>query len=363
MGRLAIGFSLVPLAACEVNTVTPLGRGQTLPFQTPIPDFYVINGGRDAVEGWPGVPSLSRADWTLTVDGLVDRPLSLSFDDLTSADVPEVSVLMTMRCVSDPSPNVQPDDLLFVGTAIWSGVRLRDVLEEAGIDREATNRLHLFAEDGYNNNLPLRRIYGPDAAPGPILAYRMNGEPLPEEHGFPVRVIAPGLYGYKNVKWLSRIEATTDDSVFGQYQRRLGFVDDADVRVTSRVADPFQGTTVPAGEALRMQGYALSGYAGVETVEVAVDDGPFRPAAIQSRDAVADGYPDVQQTVQWQETSRFTYPFPGVWAIWTREVTLSRGTHVLRVRATDRAGNRQPPTDDDPTDGSNSVLQIEVTAT
>ncbi|MFB6229683.1 MAG: molybdopterin-dependent oxidoreductase [Salinibacter sp.] len=362
-GGALVGLTLAPLAACERNEVMTLQQGQSLPFKTPVPDFYVINGGREAVDGWPGVPDLSRSDWTLEVEGLVDRSLTLSYSDLTEAeDLPEVSLLKTMRCVSDPTPTVLPENLLYAGTAVWTGVPLRAVLQRAGIDREKTNRLRLYAEDGYNNNLPIGRVYGPDVKTGPILAYRMNGQVLPRDHGFPVRVVAPRLYGYKNVKWLARIEATDNDSVFGQYQNRLGFVDDADVRATSRVSDPLPGNEVPAGD-VRVEGYALSGYAGVDRVDVAVDDGPFRPASIQSRESVAEANPDVQGTRQWQDRSSFEYPFAGVWALWSTTVTLSQGQRTIRVRTTDRAGNQQPPTDPDPNDGSNAIAEVEVTVT
>jgi DMSO/TMAO reductase YedYZ molybdopterin-dependent catalytic subunit len=354
-------MTMAPLAACERNEVATLQQGQSLPFKTSISDFYVINGGQEAVEGWPGVPDLSRSEWTLNIDGLVDRSLTLSYNDLTEAeDLPEVSLLKTMRCVSDPTPTVLPDDLLYVGTAVWTGVPLKAVLDRAGIDREKTSRLRLYAEDGYNNNLPIGQVYGPDVESGPILAYRMNGEALPRDHGFPVRIVAPRLYGYKNVKWLARIEATDNDSVFGQYQTRLGFVDDADVRATSRLSNPLSGNEVSAGD-VRVEGYALSGYAGVDRVDVAVDNEPFRQASIQDRESVAEAYPNVQRARQWQDRS-FEYPFPGVWALWSTTVTLDQGQHTIRVRTTDRAGNQQPPTDTDPKDGSNAIAEVRVTA-
>lgn len=359
-GSALVGITVTPLAACERNEVTTLQQGQSLPFQTPTSDFYVINGGQEAVDGWPGVPDLTRSDWTLEVDGLVDRSLTISYNDLTEGDLPEVSLLKTMRCVSDPNPTVLPGNLLYVGTAVWTGVPLKAVLERAGIDRKKTNRLRLYAEDGYNNNLPISQVYGPDVKSGPILAYRMNGDPLPQDHGFPVRVVAPRLYGYKNVKWLARIEATDNDSVFGQYQTRLGFVDDADIRTTSRISNPLSGNEVTAGD-VRVEGYALSGYAGVDRVDVAVDDGPFREASIQSRESVAEAFPDVQRTRQWQDPST-EYPFPGVWALWSSTITLGQGQHTIRVRTTDRAGNQQPPTDTDPKDGSNPIAEVQVTA-
>lgn len=359
-GGALIGLTLTPLAACERNEVTTLQQGRTLPFRTPTSDFYVINGGQDAIEDWPGVPDLRSSDWSLEVDGLVDQSLTLSYSDLTEGDLPEVSLLKTMRCVSDPTPTVVPNDLLYAGTAVWTGVPLRAVLERAGIDRETTNRLRLYAEDGYNNNLPIGRIYGPEVDTGPILAYRMNGDALPRDHGFPVRIVAPRLYGFKNVKWLTRIEATDNDSVFGQYQNRLGFVDDADIRVTSRISAPLSGNEVATGD-VQVEGYALSGYAGVDRVDVAVDDGPFRRASIQDRESIAEAYPDVQGTQQWGDSSS-EYPFPGVWALWSTTITLSQGQHTIRVRTTDRMGNQQPPTDDNPKDGSSAIAEVQVTA-
>jgi DMSO/TMAO reductase YedYZ molybdopterin-dependent catalytic subunit len=361
-GGMTLGLALTPLMGCESNLVQTQGTGVRLPFLTPVPDFYVINGGQDAVENWPGVPDIARSSWSLSIDGLVDRPVELSFQELRDA-AREVTVLKTMRCVVD-TPNIPG----LASTALWTGVPLRAVLDQAGIDRDTTRRLRVFARDGFNNNLRLDQVYGPQAQPGPLLAYRMNGQPLPPDHGFPVRLIAPRLYGFKNVKWVDRIEATDQvvEGGFGQYQQRLGYTDDAAIRVTSKVSDPLRQQTVPAGD-LRVRGYALSGPDGVERVEVAVDDGAYREVSIRSRQSILDEVPDelrasLQRAQQWANEDTFTYPFPGVWALWEDTIQLAPGDHVIRVRATDRAGNTQPPVDDNRFDGDNAIFQVRITA-
>jgi DMSO/TMAO reductase YedYZ molybdopterin-dependent catalytic subunit len=373
-GGVALGLSLVPLSACEQNTVQALGTqeaGGGTPFLTPVPDFYVVNGGESSVDNWPGIPDIDPTTWSLTVGGLVDRELELSFQDLQNADG-AVTILKTMRCVLNPEAQIPG----FVGTALWTGVPLRRVLEQAGIDRTRTRRLRLFARDGFNNNLRMERVYGPQARPGPILAYRMNGQPIPEENGFPVRVIAPRQYGFKSVKWIERIEATADDSVFGQYQNAPPTMwdDNAFMRVSSKVTEPSNIRTapIPAGD-VQIGGYALAGafdleigQRAIERVEVAVDDEGFQPADVLSRESVFDAAPEnlqsaLMQSLQWSD-SDYTYPFAGVWAFWQRTIRLDPGRHTIRVRATDGLGNTQPARDDRIEDGNTGVFEIDVTA-
>lgn len=360
-GGAVLGLALVPLAGCESNLVAPLVEGTAIPFLTPVegavgaPPFFVQYGAAASVNNWGGVPALTQASWTLRIDGLVSNPLTLTYADLEAAAGEAVTVLKTMRCIIDATsvPGL-------VGTATWTGVPLRLFLDRAGVDRTRTKRLRLYGHDGFTNNLKLAEVY--DAAPGlaePLLVTHMNGAPLTPEHGFPVRLLVPGKYGYKNLKWLARVEATASDAVFGSYQEVLGYVDDGDVRVVNKVTNPVRNATLPAG-AVQVFGYALSGFAGIAQVEASIDGGAFAPVRLVPLNEIVVAAPEVRQTLQLLQPARFSYPFRDVWALWSFDWMATPGPHTLRVRATDRAGHTQPDRDADPTDGTNPVFEVRV---
>ncbi|NBC16764.1 MAG: molybdopterin-dependent oxidoreductase, partial [Bacteroidetes bacterium] len=179
-GGLALGLGLVPLVGCEDNTVEPLAPGTEIPFLTPTEDYYVQHGGAVLSQEWGGVQQIARDDWTLTIDGLVETPLTLRFSDLEAMMDEAVTVLKTMRCITDSTavPGL-------IGNALWTGIPLRRVLERAGVDRQRTRRLRLYGSDGFTNNLPLDRVFENPADDlfEPLLVFAMNGEPLTAEHG------------------------------------------------------------------------------------------------------------------------------------------------------------------------------------
>ncbi|MEM9663489.1 MAG: molybdopterin-dependent oxidoreductase [Bacteroidota bacterium] len=359
-GTLLAGMALVPLAGCEFNELTPKSLGDRIPFLTPVGTdegaFFVQNGGLGSIPGW-SEPDLDPATWTLTIDGLVDTPLTLTLADLEAEA--SVTVLKTIRCVVDS--NEFPG---LIGTALWQGVPLRRFLDAAGVDRTRARRLHLFGADGFRNNVRLDEVYrtfSPDTFE-PLLVTRMNGEPLTRAHGRPVRLLVYDGYGYRNVKWLERIEATADDRVFGTYQEVLGYFDEGTVRVASKVTDPVFAQQIPAGQFL-IQGFAVSGATGVTQVEVAIDDGPFEPAGLTSLSEVISATPSVAAAQQVIEAGAEAFPFPGVWVQWAFEWTATPGPHVLRVRATDASGAVQPADDFTFEDGFNPIVEIRVTVT
>ena len=305
------------------------------------------------------MPEVSSADWSLRIDGLVDNPITITFADLMdAASEAEVTVVKTMRCIIDSTfiPGL-------IGTATWTGVPLRRFLDQAGVDLGQTQRFRLYASDNFNNNIRRDEVYGEVPLGGfePMLVYAMNGEPLTPEHGFPVRLLVHNLYGYKNLKWIERIEASASDEVFGTYQDAFGFTDDAEVRVINKITNPLGGQNIPAGD-FRVFGYALSGADGIERVEVSIDDGPFEAARIVPLGEVIAANPGLRNALQFANTDRFSYPFRNVWALWEFDWNATPGPHTLRLRATDRAGNTQEPTDFDPTDGNNPQFVINVTA-
>ena len=246
------------------------------------------------------IPHVDAEAWRLTVDGLVSNELSLGLDDLRA--LPAHEVVSTMECAGNgrarlaPRPVSQPWLLEAVGTGRWRGARLRDVLVAAGADERAADVLFTGLDRGVENGeeqLFQRSLTLGDAQQSAVLlAYELNGVPLPPQHGFPLRLLVPGWYGMTNVKWLSRI--TLIDEPFTGYQQARGYrlrqSDDEDGEPLSWIFP--RALMIPPGipdfmsreRTLRagpttIEGRAWSGHAPIATVEVSTDDGASWHAA------------------------------------------------------------------------------------
>ena len=292
------------LAAARVTPAAAVPPGADLtafgatPFVTTNADFYRIDTALR-------VPALTAEDWTLRVHGLVDRELVLSFDDLL--DRPLVERVLTLTCVSNDVGGG------LVSTARFVGVALRDLLREAGVRPDA-DQLLSTSVDGWTAGTPVPVVLEPDR--GALLAVAMNGEALPREHGFPVRMVVPGLYGYvSGTKWLADLELTTFAARRAYWVER-GWAERAPVKTQSRIDTPRGRATVPAG-GVAVAGTAWAQHVGVDRVEVRVDGGPWQDARLGA------------------EVDRDT------WRMWHAELELSPGPHVLQCRATDRSGATQ----------------------
>jgi DMSO/TMAO reductase YedYZ molybdopterin-dependent catalytic subunit len=299
---------------------------------TPNPAFYV----RDHFS----VPRINSADWRLTLDGEVARPLALTYDALRA--LPRRTLLVTLECAGngriafDPPAEGEPFGYGVASTAEWTGVPLQTVLEAAGVRPNTRDVLFTGADSGPNpevggammtfeRSLPIERAMHPDT----LLAYAMNGEELPAMHGFPLRVLVPGWYGVAAVKWLVRITALASPFA-GFYQRhRYVMVHPERGDTTARplttipprslLVAPKDGTTLPRGE-VRLRGLAWSGEAPVERVEVSVDDGRT-----------------------WQAADWTSEPARYAWRTWDfRWQATSPGPVTLCSRAFDAAGHTQP---------------------
>lgn len=270
------------------------------PFVTPNADFYRIDTSLT-------VPRLSADGWTLRIHGMVDQEVSFTYDELLAMD--SVDIPITLTCVS----NEVGGNL--AGTARWQGVRLADLLDRAGIQTGAT-QLVGRANDGWTAGFPTEAAFDRDT----LVAYGMNGQPLPAEHGFPLRLITPGLYGYVSAtKWLTDIEATTFDD-FEQYWVERGWVDQAPIKVSSRIDTPGGLSTVERGT-VAVAGVAWAQTRGIGAVEVQVDDGAFEPAELAD-EVTADTWR--QWVFRWDTND------------------IEGGRHQLTVRATDADGVVQP---------------------
>ncbi|PVE75963.1 molybdopterin-dependent oxidoreductase [Microbacterium testaceum] len=268
------------------------------PIITPNSDFYRVDTALT-------VPNVDPTTWRLQIDGMVDTPIELSFDDLVNRGLDEYGV--TLTCVS----NEVGGDL--VGNAIWTGVPIRDILRMAGPQADADMVLS-ESVDGYTASTPLSALV--DDNLDAIFAVAMNGEPLPFEHGFPVRMVVPGLYGYVSAtKWVTKLTVTRFDKDEAYWTPR-GYAAQAPIKLSSRVDTPKIGTPVAAGT-VTIAGMAWAQPVGVQKVEVRIDDG------------------------DWQETQLSNPINDQSWVQWRFDWNAEAGSHYIAVRATDKQGNLQ----------------------
>ncbi|WP_181766940.1 molybdopterin-dependent oxidoreductase, partial [Streptomyces albidus (ex Kaewkla and Franco 2022)] len=270
---------------------------------TPSKDFYRVDTALT-------VPRVDVSRWTLRVHGRgVRRPLTLTFDDLLDRKLIERHI--TLTCVSNQVGGS------YAGNARWLGVPLADLLREAGVRPPSrggpADQLVARSVDGMTLGSPVETVMdGRDA----MLAVGMNGEPLPFTHGFPVRMVVPGLFGYVSAcKWLRELELTTFDD-YDVYWVRRDWARDAPVKTQSRIDTPRPLASLKPGT-VQVAGVAWAQHRGIDRVEVRVDDGPWRRAELAAED------------------SRDT------WRQWVWEWRATSGSHRLQVRATDRDGRTQ----------------------
>jgi DMSO/TMAO reductase YedYZ molybdopterin-dependent catalytic subunit len=262
---------------------------------TPTKDFYVVS--KNAFD-----PEVEVSRWRLEIAGLVETPFTLTYDEIRM--LPAVEQYATLCCIS----NEVGGDL--IGNAMWRGVRLKDLFVRAGLKPGVVD-IALYASDGYTDSISLERA----TQDGTLLVYEMNGEPLTPEHGYPLRLLVPGIYGMKNVKWITRLEAI-DYDLKGLWQRR-GWDDRAEYKTMSRIDAP--NATVK-GEA-EIAGIAFAGDRGISKIEVSTDGG-----------------------ATWESAEIKPALSPFTWVLWHKRWTPQQpGKHRLIVRATDGRGNLQSP--------------------
>jgi DMSO/TMAO reductase YedYZ molybdopterin-dependent catalytic subunit len=204
-------------------------------------------------------PSVNAATWQLTIDGEgVEHPFALSYQDVMN--LPTVEQITTLECIS----NQVGGNLM--SSARWKGVPLKDLLERAGIKPGAT-KVAFHAADEYTDSIHLTKALDPLT----LLAYLMNDQPLAQPHGFPARMIVPGIYGMKHCKWITRIEVVNYN--FLGYWQQEGWNDDAIINPTARIDVPFPDATLPVNRQTYIAGVAFAGAKGVSAVDVSTDNG------------------------------------------------------------------------------------------
>ena len=304
-----------PLAALRSGFAVDVA--EMPPFITPNEDFYRID---TALE----VPQLSTDNYTLTVKGLVDNEIVITWQDLLNRPMIERDV--TLTCVSN---NVGGH---YIGNARWIGARLDDLLREAG-PRDGADMVVGRSVDGYECGFPLENaLDGRDA----MIAVAMNGEPLPLEHGFPARLVVPGLYGYVSAtKWLTEIELTRFAD-FDHYWEQRGWAEKAPIKLQSRIDVPKGLARVPAGS-VAVAGVAWAQQVGISGVEISIDDGDWEQAELADEDTI------------------------DTWRQWVYRWDATPGRHSIKVRATDGDGNVQTSERAEPIpDGATGHHQIVV---
>lgn len=266
-------------------------------YLTPNDEFYRIDTALV-------VPQVSTDDWSLRIHGMVDREITVTYADLAKRDA--VERVVTLTCVSNPVGG----DL--IGNARWLGYPIKDFLDEAGVHSDADMVLSK-SSDNFTAGTPIEALTdGRDA----LLAIGMNGEPLPVRHGYPARLVVPGLYGYVSAtKWVTDIEVTRFDRAEAYWTVR-GWSERGPIKTATRIDTPNGSAQLAAGR-VPIAGVAWAQHTGITGVEVQIDNGEWRAATLS------------------QEYSTDT------WRQWVYDWDATPGPHVVRARATDRTGATQ----------------------
>jgi DMSO/TMAO reductase YedYZ molybdopterin-dependent catalytic subunit len=328
--RLLDGSNSVPVTT--VTSVPPPSQTVSLPAGAAldvagVTPIVVPNASFYRIDTALLVPSVDVATWSLRIHGLVDRETTLTYAEL--AALPLFEQFVTIACVS----NEVGDKL--VGNAKWTGVRLRDVLAMAGVQSGAS-QLVGRSVDGFTAGMPTAWVMDPSREP--MIALKMNDELLPRAHGFPARLIVPGLYGYVSAtKWLSDLELTTLEA-FDGYWVPLGWSKEAPILTQSRIDVPKSGQSAPRGR-VAIAGVAWAPDRGINKVEVAID-GEWHDCTLSSPISKATW---VQWLYAWDTSS------------------VAAGDHTIEVRATDGTGAVQTADHSDPApDGARGHHTIRV---
>ncbi|HCF88046.1 MAG TPA: hypothetical protein DEV72_22915 [Ktedonobacter sp.] len=269
-------------------------------------------------------PVVNGGSWQLTVDGDVDHPYTLNYQELLA--LPMQRQYESMMCISNEVGGV------YMSNALWEGVRLKDLLERAGV-KSGAQKIVFYATDDYSDSIHLDKALEPTT----LLAVRMNGATLPQGHGFPVRMLVPGIYGMKHCKWLTHIQVVTQD--YQGYWQERGWSDPAPIRLTARIDTPLDGSNVPAKQVAYVGGVAFSGNKGISEVDVSLDGGDSWQIATLKR-----------------PLSNLT------WVLWEFPWhPTSPGNYTLIARTIDMEGNVQDPQIAPPApDGSSGYHTIAV---
>jgi DMSO/TMAO reductase YedYZ molybdopterin-dependent catalytic subunit len=282
-----------------LTPTTPFDEIEGLtPRVTPTDQFYYVSKNL--------FPHQAKGDGSLRIEGLVDHPLDVKYHDLgTLQSVEEYATLM---CV-DYEPN-DPETNYQISNALWKGVSLDSLLKSCGVQTGAAT-LEFYASDGYSTAVPLALVAD---HPQALIAYEMNGQPLDAKHGYPARLIIPGIYGFKNTKHITKI--VVSNQAYEGYWERRGWADQAPIKIISKIYTPSYGRQLNAAKPVWIAGVAFAGLAGIRKVEISTDDGQ-----------------------SWQEAGLEEPLSPYSWTRWAYSWTPNViGSVKIEARATDQSG-------------------------
>ena len=263
---------------------------------TPNEEFYITTYSDK-------VPAVNYDAHSLRIEGLVEKPYTLTMKDLET--MKDRTEFVTLQCIGN---SVGGDA---IGNALWDGVTLKKILDRAQ-PKSGISKAAFFAEDGYSDSIPYALAQSEDV----FLAYKMNGEPLPRQHGYPLRAIVPGIYGMKNVKWLTKIELVNHN--FKGYWEKQGWSDEAVIPLKSQILMPMSGKTIAVGNYV-VGGVAFAGRYGISRVQVSLDGGKA-----------------------WVEANVKAPLSKWAWSVWEFDWKPTRaGQYSLQVRGIDRSGKMQ----------------------
>jgi DMSO/TMAO reductase YedYZ molybdopterin-dependent catalytic subunit len=321
--RFSVNTASVKIGAPSVKPPA-LAKGTEISDIPGLSAFYTPNSEFYRVDTSLVVPQVSPQSWQLRIHGMVDRPMTLTFAELMKR--PMVDHDVTLTCVSESVGGG------YIGNARWQGALLADLLREAGIQQGAT-QIVMRDVNGMNLGVATDPVMDGRAS---LLAIGMNGQPLPQAHGFPVRVVVPGLYGYVSAcKWVVDMELTTFGA-FDAYWSQRGWSQQAPIRTESRIDTP-KGSAA-AGQVM-IAGVAWAQHRGIEAVEVSVD-GTWHQAKLAAQDTI------------------------DTWRQWYYPWQATPGAHTLQVRATDKTGYTQTATNHGPEpNGATGYHTVRVTVT
>jgi len=329
------GSASLPSSAAQTNLVqqyqskitpppTPnYGTLQTLPQQspyiTPNSSYYTVS------KNLTSDPTVKGSSWSMTIDGLVEKPYTLNYSQLTA--LPRKTQNESMMCISNEVGGN------YMSNATWEGVPLKDLLQKTGSIKPGATKVVLYAADSYSDSIHLAKALEPTT----MVAVRMNGVALPDEHGYPARLLVPGIYGMKHVKWITHIQIVDTD--YQGYWQQNGWSDAAVLKMTSRIDTPISGSSVSANKPTYIAGVAFSGNKGISQVDVSTDEGKTWTSATLQR-----------------PLSNLT------WVLWQVPWQPASGSYSITVRAIDLAGNVQDPHQAPPLpDGSSGYHTVNVT--
>jgi hypothetical protein len=310
VGTLGLGFGVSifdgiyqyadALTREEAHTLLMKGTVDFMGFRakeiTPNNEFYITTYSSK-------VPTIHTNTFTLRIEGLVEKPYTLTMKELEEME--DVREFVTLQCIGNP---VGGDA---IGNALWEGVKLKKIIEKA-LPKPGLVKTVFYAEDGYTDSIPYSLSLSDDV----FLAFKMNGEDLPRVHGYPLRAIVPGIYGMKNVKWLSKIELVNFD--FKGYWEKKGWSDEAIMPVKSEILMPMDGKTIPIGHYV-IGGIAYGGRYGISKVQISLDGGEI-----------------------WRDADMKSPLSKWAWVLWSYQwEPANEREYIIKVRGIDRSGKVQ----------------------